>query len=274
MVDVVVAGGGPTGLMLAGELASAGVDVTIVERRPSQDLPGSRAGGLHSRSIEIMDQRGIADRSLAEGQVVNIAEFAGVRLDLGGFPTRHPYTLGLWQKHIERILAGWVDELDVPIHRSREVTGFAQDDTGVDVELSEVESIRAQYLVGCDGGRSLIRKAAGIGFPGWDPTMSALIAEVELAEEVEFGVRHDAVGIHAFGRAEYEIRDGEGGAAGDRRRHRSRGGPGPARRLCGLGGRRHSVRARGRADHVVRTSRGRRVDPLRAARQAGPAARH
>jgi 3-(3-hydroxy-phenyl)propionate hydroxylase len=166
MHAVVIAGGGPTGLMLAGELALAGVDVAIVERRASQDLPGSRAGGLHSRSIEIMDQRGIADRFLSEGQVANLGQFAGASLDISDFPTRHPYTLGLWQNHIERILAGWVDELDVPIYREREVTGFAQDDTGVDVELSDGQSLRAQYLVGCDGGRSLIRKAAGIEFPG------------------------------------------------------------------------------------------------------------
>ena len=180
---VVIAGGGPTGLMLAGELALAGVDVAIVERRASQDLPGSRAGGLHSRTIEILDQRGIADRFLSEGQVVQVGQFAGVPLDISDFPTRHPYSLGLWQKHIERILAGWVGELPVTIYREREVTGFAQDDTGVDVEVSDGQSLRAQYLVGCDGGRSLVRKAAGIEFPGWDPTTSSLIAEVELAEE-------------------------------------------------------------------------------------------
>jgi 2-polyprenyl-6-methoxyphenol hydroxylase-like FAD-dependent oxidoreductase len=207
---VVIAGGGPTGLMLAGELALAGVDVAIVERRASQDLPGQRAGGLHSRTIEIMDQRGIADRFLSEGQVANVGQFAGVRLDIGDFPTRHPYSLGLWQNHIERILAGWIEELPVTFHREREVTGFAQDETGVDVELSDGQSLRAEYLVGCDGGRSLVRKAAGIEFPGYDATTSALIAEVEMAEEPpEFGVRHDALGIHAVGRAEYEIRDGE-----------------------------------------------------------------
>ena len=206
---VVIAGGGPTGLMLAGELALAGVDVAIVERRASQDLAGARAGGLHSRSIEVLDQRGIADRFLAEGQTVQVAAFAGTRLDISEFPTRHPYTLGLWQKHIERILAGWVDELAVPIYREREVTGFAQDDTGVDVELSDGTSLRAQYLVGCDGGRSLVRKAAGIEFPGWDPTTSALIAEVEMAEVPELGIRRDDRGIHSFGREEYEIRDGE-----------------------------------------------------------------
>ena len=209
MHAVVIAGGGPTGLMLAAELALAGVDVAIVERRPNQDLPGSRAGGLHSRAIEVFDMRGIADRFLSEGQVVQVGQFAGVSLDISDFPTRHPYSLGLWQNHIERILAGWVSELAVTIYRGREVTGFAQDDAGVDVELSGGESLRAEYLVGCDGGRSLVRKAAGIEFPGWDPTTSSLIAEVEMAEEPELGIRHDSVGMHALGREEYEIRDGE-----------------------------------------------------------------
>ena len=206
---VLIVGGGPTGLMLAGELALAGVDAAIVERRASQDLPGSRAGGLHARTIEVLDQRGIADRFLAEGQVAQVAGFARVSFDISDFPTRHPYGLGLWQNHIERILAGWVDELAVPIYREREVTGFAQDDTGVDVELSDGQSLRAAYLVGCDGGRSAVRKGAGIEFPGWDPTTSALIAEVEMAEEPELGVRQDARGVHGLGRVEYEIRDGE-----------------------------------------------------------------
>jgi 2-polyprenyl-6-methoxyphenol hydroxylase-like FAD-dependent oxidoreductase len=206
---VVVAGGGPTGLMFGGELALAGIDVAIVERRASQDLPGSRAGGLHSRTIEVLDQRGIADRFLAEGQVAQVAGFARVPLDISDFPTRHNYGLGLWQNHIERILAGWVAELAVPIFYGVEVTGFAQDDTGVDVALSEGGSRRAQYLVGCDGGRSVVRKAAGIEFPGWDPTTSSLIAQVEMAEEPELGIRHDATGMHALGKVEYEIRDGE-----------------------------------------------------------------
>ena len=207
--SVVIVGGGPTGLTLAGELALAGVDVAIVERRASQDLTGSRAGGLHARTIEVFDQRGIAERFLSQGQTAQVVGFQMIRLDLSDFPTRHPYVLGLWQNHIERILAGWVDELAVPIYREREVTGFEQDDTGVDVELSDGESLRAQYLIGCDGGRSRIRKAAGIDFPGWDPTTSALIAEVEMAEQPQLGMRNDEVGVHGLGKVNYEIRNGE-----------------------------------------------------------------
>ncbi|WP_442545011.1 FAD-dependent monooxygenase [Arthrobacter sp. KN11-1C] len=216
---VVIAGAGPTGLMLAGELALAGVDVAIVERRASQELAGSRAGGLHSRTIEVLDQRGIADRFLSEGQLAQVAGFGGVRFDISDFPTRHNYGLGLWQNHIERILAGWVADLAVPIYYGREVTGFEQDGTGVDVGLSAGEPLRAQYLVGCDGGRSLVRKAAGIGFPGWDPTTSALIAQVEMAEQPPLGVHTNAFGIHSFGKLDYKIHDGkivyaEGGPVG------------------------------------------------------------
>jgi 2-polyprenyl-6-methoxyphenol hydroxylase-like FAD-dependent oxidoreductase len=207
--SVVIVGAGPAGLMLAGELALAGVDVAIVERRTSQALLGARAGGLHPRTIEMLDQRGIAERFLREGQVVQVGQFAGVPLSISDFPTRYPYSLGLWQHRIERILAGWVDELPVMFHRGREVTGFTQNETGVNIELSDGESLRAEYLVGCDGGRSLVRKASGIEFPGWDPTTSALIAEVEMAREPELGMRHDALGIHAIGREEYEIRDGK-----------------------------------------------------------------
>jgi 2-polyprenyl-6-methoxyphenol hydroxylase-like FAD-dependent oxidoreductase len=206
---LVIAGAGPTGLMLAGELALAGVDVAIVERRANQDLAGSRAGGLHSRTIEVLDQRGIADRFLSQGQIAQVAGFAGVRLDISDFPTRHNYGLGLWQNHIERILAGWVGELAVPIYHAREVTGFEQDDTGIDVELSDGQSLRAEYLVGCDGGRSLVRKVAGIEFPGWDPTTSALIAEVEMAEEPPLGIHRNAFGVHSFGKLEYKIHDGK-----------------------------------------------------------------
>jgi 2-polyprenyl-6-methoxyphenol hydroxylase-like FAD-dependent oxidoreductase len=202
----VIAGGGPTGLMLASELALADVDVAIVERRASQDLIGLRSGGLHSRTIEVLDQRGIADRFLSQGQKSPAARFALTPLDISDFPTRHNYVLALWQTHIERILAGWVEELAVPIYRGREARGFAQDDTGVDVALSDGQSLRAEYLVGCDGGRSLIRKAAGIEFPGSDPTTSNLIAEVEITEEPEWGFRRDAHGINSLSRMEDGVR--------------------------------------------------------------------
>jgi 2-polyprenyl-6-methoxyphenol hydroxylase-like FAD-dependent oxidoreductase len=195
---VVIAGGGPTGLMLAGELALARVDVAIVERRTSQDLAGSRAGGLHSRTIEILDQRGIADRFLSQGRVAQIPSFTTAPLDMSDAPTRHNYVLGLWQSHIERILAGWVDELAVPIYRDREVTGFVQDDTGVEVALSDGRTLRAAYLVGCDGGRSLIRKTAGIDFPGWEASTSYLIAEAAMTEPT-LGIRRGDRGVHGIG---------------------------------------------------------------------------
>jgi 3-(3-hydroxy-phenyl)propionate hydroxylase len=199
---VVIAGGGPTGLMLAGELALAGVDVAIVERRASQELEGSRAGGLHARTIEELDQRGIADRFIAEGTTHPSAAFHLFPLDASELPTRHNYVLGLWQNHIERILAGWVEQLRVPFYRASEVTGFAQDENGVDVALSNERSLRAQYLVGCDGGRSIVRKTAGIDFPGSDPTTSWIIAEVEMSEEPKLGFHTDAIGTHAIGKLE------------------------------------------------------------------------
>jgi len=189
--------------VLAGELALAGIDVVIVERRANQQVDGSRAGGLHSRSIEVLDQRGIAERFLSAGQAMQIQGFAGVPLDISDFPTRHNYGLALWQSRFEPILAEWVvGELGVPILRGREVVGFAQDDTGVDVELSGDTSLRAEYLVGCDGGRSLIRNAAGIDFPGLDPSTSWMIAEVEMNEQPELGMRPEGGGIGPVNRVE------------------------------------------------------------------------
>jgi 2-polyprenyl-6-methoxyphenol hydroxylase-like FAD-dependent oxidoreductase len=206
---VLIAGGGPTGMTLAAELALAGIDVAIVERRTSQAIAGSRAGGLHARTIEVFDQRGIAERFISEGKPVQVVGFQMIHLNISDFPTRHPHTLGLWQTHIERILAEWIGELKVPIYRGREVTGFWQDDNGVDVGLSDGQSMRAQYLIGCDGGRSRVRKAAGIDFPGWDPTTSALIAEVEMTEQPPLGIRNDEIGVHGIGKLNYEIRNGE-----------------------------------------------------------------
>jgi 2-polyprenyl-6-methoxyphenol hydroxylase-like FAD-dependent oxidoreductase len=199
---VVIAGAGPTGLMHAGELALAGVDVVVVERRPGQEVDSSRAGGLHARTIEVLDQRGIAERFLAAGTVAQVQGFALIPLDISDFPTRHPYGLALFQSRFEPILAGWAEELGVPVLRSTDVVGLAQDADGVDVELSGGQSIRAEYLVGCDGGRSVVRKAAGIDFAGLDPSTSWMIAEAEMDGDPELGVRHDAAGTHAMARRE------------------------------------------------------------------------
>jgi 2-polyprenyl-6-methoxyphenol hydroxylase-like FAD-dependent oxidoreductase len=199
---VVIAGGGPTGMMLAAELALAKVDVAVIERRPDHVLAGSRGGGFHSRTIEVLDQRGVADRFLAQGHVAQVATFGTTVLDMSDFPTRHPYSLGIWQNQIERILADWIAELPVRTYYGCEVTGFDEDDSGVDVHVRQGEPLRAQYLVGCDGGRSAVRKAAGIEFPGWEATRSNLIAEVEMTEEPPVGVRHDATGVHGLGKME------------------------------------------------------------------------
>jgi 3-(3-hydroxy-phenyl)propionate hydroxylase len=197
---VVIAGGGPTGMMLGAELALAGTDVVIVERRTTQEVDGSRAGGLHARTIEVLDQRGVAERFLAAGETMQGAGYAFIPLDLSDFPSRHNYVLALWQRHVERIMAEWVAELGVATWRGVEVAGLNQSGDGVDVELSSGDVVRAEYLVGCDGGRSTVRKAAGIDFPGLPPSTSWMIAEVEMDETPELGFRRDSAGQHAIGR--------------------------------------------------------------------------
>jgi 2-polyprenyl-6-methoxyphenol hydroxylase-like FAD-dependent oxidoreductase len=200
--SVVIAGSGPTGLMLAGELALAHVDVIIVEPRASQFVDGSRAGGLHPRTLEVLDQRGIADRFISEGQTYPMAGFGGIPLEISDLPTRHNYLLALWQSAFEPILADWVEGLGVPMRRGVEVVGLAQDDSGVDVRLSDGTILRTQYLVGCDGGRSIVRRTAGIDFVGTDPSTSWMIAEAEMSEDPVVGVRPEGGGIGPVNRAE------------------------------------------------------------------------
>ncbi len=198
MTDVTVVGAGPTGLMLAGELALAGVEVVILERRSTPDLVGTRARGFHSRTIEIFDQRGIADRFLADGRTSQGLSFANTPLGIASLPSRHPYTLGLSQSHVEKILRAWVEELGVTLHHDQEVTGFAQDDAGVDVHIEGRDLLRTAYLVGADGGRSVVRRAAGIELAGAQATRSHLIAEVQVTEAPPAGIRHDDLGIHGI----------------------------------------------------------------------------
>jgi 3-(3-hydroxy-phenyl)propionate hydroxylase len=183
--DVVIAGAGPTGLMLACELRLAGADVTLVERL-AERTGESRAGGMHSRTLEVLDQRGILDRFLAAGELQGVGHFSGLRLEFDESESRHPYPLMILQYTIERLLEEWAAELGVRVRWSSEVTGISQDDAGVTVELSTAGTaparLRARYLVGCDGGRSTVRKLAGIGFPGTPATMTSLIGDVELPD--------------------------------------------------------------------------------------------
>lgn len=196
---VIIVGAGPTGLMLAAELALAQVDVVVIERRPTQELGEMRAGGLHADTIATLDQRGVADRFFSAGKTAQISGFGWFPLDMSDFPIRHNYGLILAQSEIERILTSWVEELGVPIHRNLVVAGFTQDDSGINIALSNDMNVRADYLVGCDGGRSLVRKTAGIDFPGWDASISNLLAEVRFAEEPQWGMRRDPGGINGIG---------------------------------------------------------------------------
>ncbi len=196
---VVVVGGGPTGMMLAAELSLAGVDAVMVERRETPMLEGSRAGGLHARTLEVLDQRGVGERFVSQGRPVQVIHFPQP-LDISDFPTRRPYGLGLFQNRIEEILAGWVDELEAPVQRGCEVTGVTQDADGVDVALADGQSLRADYVVGCEGGRSVTRKAAGIEFPGWEATHSSLIAEAKIRDDSEVGnIHRDEKGVYGIG---------------------------------------------------------------------------
>lgn len=198
MADVTIVGAGPTGLMLAAELALAGVDVAVLERRTTTELVGSRARGFHGRTVELLDQRGIAERFLEAGMTAQVLGFGSTPLEVAALPSRHAYTVGIPQAQVEEILLAWLAELGVEVTRGVEVTGFAQDDDGVDVQVATGETVRARFLVGTDGGRSVVRKAAGIDFVGAEPTRSHLIAEVAITEPAETGFRLDELGIHAI----------------------------------------------------------------------------
>lgn len=184
--EVVVAGAGPTGLMLAGELALRGVQTLLLERLPER-LPFCRAFNLNVRSLEMLDRRGLLERFLVEGFPRPVTAFGGLPapLDLTCLDTDRPYTLGIPQTRTEELLGKHAASLGVPVHWNHTVTGLEQNEAGVTVHVqSEREEvlIRARYLVGCDGSRSAVRKLAGIAFPGTPTTQWALLGDVELVE--------------------------------------------------------------------------------------------
>lgn len=220
VVDVVVAGAGPTGLTLACELRLAGVDVLLVDLLPERGTVESRAGGLHARTMEVLDQRGLVDRFLEQGRPIQAGHFSGLRLDFTGFPTRYPFTLALLQNRVERLLEQRATELGVQVHWSSPVTALEQDSTGVEVVVGG-QRVRARHVVGCDGGRSAVRKLAGFDFPGTAPTMTALLGDVELADppaEIQFMTRreHGDFSVFAFEEGWYRVITAEYGHVTDR----------------------------------------------------------
>ncbi|MEW9528357.1 rifampin monooxygenase [Microbispora sp. NPDC049125] len=210
MIDVIIAGGGPTGMMLASELRLHDVRVLVLEKE-AEPVRYVRALGLHVRSIEVMDQRGLLERFLVHGNRHPLGGyFAGItkpapeRLD-----TTHPYVLGIPQTTTDRLLAEHAIGLGAEIRRGCELAGLSQDEHGVTAELADGTQLRSRYLVGCDGGRSTVRKLLGVGFPGEPAKTEWLLGEMEVAEDpatvaavvAEVRKTHRGFGVGPFGGA-------------------------------------------------------------------------
>jgi 2-polyprenyl-6-methoxyphenol hydroxylase-like FAD-dependent oxidoreductase len=226
MIDVIVAGGGPTGAMLAGELRLHGVHVVVLEK-DAEPPAYVRSLGLHVRSVEVMDQRGLLERFLAHGKQypLTTGHFAGivkpspVRLD-----TTYAYILGIPQTITDRLLAEHATEAGAEIRRACELVGLSQDDHGVTAELADGTRLRSRYLVGCDGGRSTVRRLLGVAFPGEPAKVDMLLGEMEVAapaEELaavvaEIRKTERRFGAGTFGEGVYRVVVPAEGVAGDR----------------------------------------------------------
>ncbi|GAA1415293.1 FAD-dependent monooxygenase [Streptomyces thermospinosisporus] len=213
--SVIVVGAGPTGLLLAGDLAEAGVTVTLLEKRPHKISNLSRAFGVHARTLEQLDARGLADDLLATGSTITrLRLFRRLSLDLSTLPSRFPFLLITPQYEVERLLEKRARDLGVAFHYETEVLALRQDDTGVDVVVRDTDGStatrRAAYVVGTDGHRSAVREAIGQPFPGVSVIKSLLLADVRLAEKPESVLTVDGAGdvfamIASFGDGWYRV---------------------------------------------------------------------